>query len=67
MNLRRTVGLLSLILGLALLSGAASAGEEMVDNPEYKSWSAYKAGTMTKLASITEMAGNKTEMTTGST
>jgi len=43
---------------LALLTGGAL---EDVDNPDYKSWSKFKAGAMVKYKMVAEAGGTKTE------
>jgi len=54
---------------VAVLGMAASfaLGEDMVDNPAYKQWSAFKVGTMVKQASTTVMTVADKEMTTKTT
>ncbi len=59
-----------LLIGLMVALAAPvalAADEELVDNPAYKNWSAYKAGAMTKLATTSDMEMNGQKMTNKST
>lgn len=47
---------------LLLVGAVGAARAEQIDNPEYKHWSQFKAGTWATLKSVTEAAGNKTAM-----
>src|SRR6185295_11363202 len=53
-------GLFCLIAFLTLIASPLRA--EDVENPEFKSWSKYKADTMVKSKTATEAAGQKTNM-----
>lgn len=57
---RRIVAALAACALLALAAPAVRAAD--VENPEYKNWSAYKAGTTVKLHMVIDAAGAKTEM-----
>jgi phosphomevalonate kinase len=58
----RQFGLGALVaLAAFALAPAARAGE-MVDNPEYKMWSGFKAGSSVTMKMVTEASGMKTEM-----
>lgn len=50
------------ILALGLLASASMA-EDMVDNPQYKQWSAHKVGTLIKVQMTTVTSAGETEMT----
>ncbi len=50
-----------LAVAAIILSTVAVAGAEM-DNPEYKSWSGFKAGAWVKFKMVSEARGVKTEM-----
>ncbi len=60
MNARILIGALALLVAGQV---APSLAYEMGDNPEYKSWASFKAGSMVTLKMISDAGGNKTEMT----
>jgi len=52
------------VLGLA---APVALGQDMVDNPHYKSWSSFKVGAMVKLQVTTEVVVGTQKMTTNTT
>lgn len=53
---------IGLFASAALLALCSSAVAEEIDNPEFKMWSAFKAGSWVTIAMVTDSAGTKTEM-----
>jgi hypothetical protein len=53
---------LILLAGVAMLVVPAMAGQEMIDNPAYQNWSAFKVGAMSKVEGETKMGPNTTKM-----
>ena len=47
---------------VALVLSTVAVADAQVDNPEYKSWSGFKAGAWVKFKMVTEASGTKTEM-----
>ncbi|HEY4328744.1 MAG TPA: hypothetical protein VGN88_03340 [Phycisphaerae bacterium] len=63
-----TIKVRILLAAALLLSGANFChAADQIDNPQYKSWAKYKAGTSITLSMVSDMAGNKTEMQTTTT
>ncbi|MCG3125552.1 MAG: hypothetical protein CHACPFDD_00376 [Phycisphaerae bacterium] len=63
-------GLVSIVAFAAASATAQDAKKpagEMVDNPEYKHWSAFKPGSFSKLKLVGDMGGQKTETTLSQT
>lgn len=51
-----------LAVAAIIVSTVATTDAQQVDNPEYKSWSGFKAGAWVKFKMVSEAGGTKTEM-----
>src|SRR5688572_24967322 len=57
----------SLLTAALILSAGTFCYAEKIDNPAYKSWAKFKAGTTVTLKTESDMAGTKSDMETTTT